>query len=85
MLLLVNLLHALCIKNELEYAISRRKRHNFLGSDIDPQTPSYRGRPGIPCRGSTSLEQFAISRTSYNISHHLPTRTQGFPVPSELR
>ena len=30
------------------------------------------------------MQQFAISHTSYDISHHLPMRTQGFPVSLEL-
>ena len=34
------------------------------------------GRPGIPCRHFTGVEHCSITRSSRNVTHHVPTRTE---------
>jgi len=42
------------------------------------------GRPVIPCRCSTGVEQFAVIRLSRNVANHLPMKTEDTPAPFEL-
>ena len=43
------------------------------------------GRPFIPCRCSTGMEQSTVSCTNFTVTHHLPTRTENISLPLELR
>jgi len=45
---------------------------------------SFSPGPVIPCHCFTGVEQTAIIHSSYNVTHHLPMKTEDFCTPLEL-